>query len=83
MLPHKEINFLIRSLALRVVMVKPLMKEWLYHLLSNDYNITRSPRSFNSQTGVPLSVWQMNENNNLAIFEAGISLPGEMDRLQK
>ncbi|MBK8712596.1 MAG: bifunctional UDP-N-acetylmuramoyl-tripeptide:D-alanyl-D-alanine ligase/alanine racemase [Niastella sp.] len=62
---------------------KTIVKEWLYHLLSNDYNITRSPRSFNSQTGVPLSVWQMNENNNLAIFEAGISLPGEMDRLQK
>src|SRR6202007_1961460 len=45
--------------------------------------IVRSPRSYNSQVGVPLSVWQMSEENNLAIFEAGISMPGEMDALQK
>lgn len=62
---------------------KTIVKEWLYHLLSNDYNIIRSPRSFNSQSGVPLSVWQMSSNYNLAIFEAGISMPGEMERLQK
>ncbi len=62
---------------------KTIVKEWLYQLLSTDFNIIRSPRSYNSQIGVPLSVWQMNEENNLAIFEAGISLPDEMDALQK
>ncbi len=61
---------------------KTIVKEWLYQLLQEDYNIVRSPRSYNSQTGVPLSVWEMNEQHTLAIFEAGISLPGEMDRLE-
>ena len=61
---------------------KTIVKEWLHQLLCPDYNITRSPRSYNSQIGVPLSVWQMNENTELAIFEAGISEPGEMDELQ-
>lgn len=60
---------------------KTIIKEWLYQLLSPDFNIVRSPRSYNSQVGVPLSVWQMNETNNLAIFEAGISMPGEMEKL--
>jgi alanine racemase len=62
---------------------KTIVKEWLYQLLSPDYHIVRSPRSYNSQVGVPLSVWQMSEENNLGIFEAGISMPGEMDALQK
>jgi len=62
---------------------KTIVKEWLYQLLSNDYNIVRSPRSYNSQTGVPLSVWQMSEEHNLAIFEAGISQRGEMEKLEK
>ncbi|MEP6846522.1 MAG: Mur ligase family protein, partial [Panacibacter sp.] len=62
---------------------KTIVKEWLYQLLAPDYNIVRSPRSYNSQVGVPLSVWQMNEENNLAIFEAGISMPGEMEALEK
>ena len=53
-----------------------------HQLLCPDYNITRSPRSYNSQIGVPLSVWQMNESTELAIFEAGISELGEMDNLQ-
>ena len=61
---------------------KTIVKEWLHQLLNPDYNITRSPRSYNSQIGVPLSVWQMNENTELAIFEAGISEPSEMDELQ-
>lgn len=60
---------------------KTIVKEWLYHLLSPDHNTVRSPRSYNSQIGVPLSVWQMNEAHTLAIFEAGISLPNEMDKL--
>jgi len=62
---------------------KTIVKEWLYQLLHQDYNIVRSPKSFNSQIGVPLSVWQMNEHHTLGIFEAGISKPGEMDKLEK
>ena len=50
---------------------KTVVKEWLYQLLKDDYHITRSPRSYNSQIGVPLSVWQLNEQTELAIFEAG------------
>ena len=61
---------------------KTVVKEWLYQLLKNDYRITRSPKSYNSQIGVPLSVWQLNEKTELAIFEAGISEVGEMQRLQ-
>ena len=61
---------------------KTVVKEWLYQLLKNDYHITRSPKSYNSQIGVPLSVWQLNEKTELAIFEAGISEIGEMQRLQ-
>ncbi len=61
---------------------KTIVKEWLHQLLCPDYNIARSPRSYNSQIGVPLSVWQMTDKTELAIFEAGISEPGEMDKLQ-
>lgn len=61
---------------------KTVVKEWLYQLLSPDYRITRSPRSYNSQIGVPLSVWMMNGQTELALFEAGISQPGEMEALQ-
>lgn len=60
---------------------KTIVKEWLYQLLQKDAVITRSPRSYNSQIGVPLSVWEMNAQTQLGIFEAGISLPGEMDKL--
>src|SRR4029079_3011810 len=61
---------------------KTIVKEWLYQLLQDQYSIVRSPRSFNSQIGVPLSVWQMNERHTLGIFEAGISTTGEMDKLE-
>jgi len=61
---------------------KTIVKEWLYQLLNEQLNIVRSPRSYNSQTGVPLSVWQLNEQTELGIFEAGISLPGEMQKLE-
>ncbi|MDR1584894.1 MAG: Mur ligase domain-containing protein, partial [Prevotellaceae bacterium] len=61
---------------------KTVVKEWLYQLLHKDFRITRSPRSYNSQIGVPFSVWALNENSNLGIFEAGISQMGEMERLQ-
>ncbi len=62
---------------------KTSVKEWLYQFLHTQYNIVRSPRSYNSQIGVPLSVWQMNESNTLGIFEAGISQQGEMARLER
>ena len=61
---------------------KTVVKEWLYQLLKEDYHITRSPKSYNSQIGVPLSIWQLSDQTELAIFEAGISEQGEMQRLQ-
>ena len=57
---------------------KTMVKEWLYQLLSPSMFVTRSPRSYNSQIGVPLSVWLMNEQTQVGVFEAGISQPGEM-----
>lgn len=62
---------------------KTIVKEWLYQLLAEDFSITRSPRSYNSQVGVPLSVWMMNDSTELGLFEAGISDPGEMRPLWK
>lgn len=61
---------------------KTIVKEWLYQLLHSDYTIVRSPKSYNSQTGVPLSVWGIAAQHNLGIFEAGISQPGEMEHLE-
>ena len=61
---------------------KTIVKEWLYQLLSPERVITRSPRSYNSQIGVPLSIWLMNEHTELGIFEAGISEMGEMEALK-
>jgi len=61
---------------------KTIVKEWLYQLLAANKNIARNPKSYNSQIGVPLSVWQIQEGNDLAIFEAGISTTNEMDNLQ-
>ena len=62
---------------------KTVVKEWLYQLLREDYKIVRSPKSYNSQIGVPLSVWGLQEDTDLAIFEAGISQRGEMEKLAK
>lgn len=61
---------------------KTVVKEWLYQVLHHDFNITHSPRSYNSQIGVPLSVWQMNTHTQLGIFEAGVSQPEEMAKLE-
>ncbi|MCB9015801.1 MAG: bifunctional UDP-N-acetylmuramoyl-tripeptide:D-alanyl-D-alanine ligase/alanine racemase [Lentimicrobiaceae bacterium] len=61
---------------------KTIIKEWLWQLLSPEKTIVRSPKSYNSQIGVPLSVWQMNPLHNLAVFEAGISQTGEMEQLK-
>ncbi len=60
---------------------KTIVKEWLYQLLKDKFNCCRSPKSYNSQIGVPLSVLNLNENHNLGIFEAGISQTNEMERL--
>ncbi len=60
---------------------KTIVKEWLFQLLREDHYIVRSPGSYNSQTGVPLSVWQLQSEHTLGIFEAGISRPGEMARI--
>lgn len=61
---------------------KTVVKEWLYQLLSGSRNVTRSPRSYNSQVGVPLSVWLLNSRSEVGVFEAGISQPGEMSALR-
>lgn len=61
---------------------KTIVKEWLYQLMAVDKSIVRNPKSYNSQIGVPLSVWQMHAGNELGIFEAGISTINEMDALQ-
>ncbi len=60
---------------------KTIVKEWLHQLLANEFKIVRSPKSYNSQIGVPLSVLLMDSNFDLGIFEAGISQPGEMQKL--
>ena len=60
---------------------KTIVKEWLYQLLKGKYSIIRSPKSFNSQLGVPLSLLQLSDKHNLAIIEAGVSKPGEMEFL--
>ena len=67
---------------------KTVVKEWLYQLLKDDFSVVRSPKSYNSQIGVPLSVWELTEMTDegkpqLAIFEAGISQPGEMEKLEQ
>lgn len=60
---------------------KTIIKEWLFELLQQDVRIIRNPKSYNSQVGVPLAVWNMGKNFDLAVFEAGISKPGEMENL--
>lgn len=60
---------------------KTVVKEWLYQILKKNYSICRSPKSYNSQIGVPLSILNLNETHTLGIFEAGISRPGEMEIL--
>lgn len=62
---------------------KTIVKEWLNQLLEDRFQIVRSPRSYNSQIGVPLSIWQMNERHDLALIEAGISLKNEMRILEE
>ncbi len=61
---------------------KTIVKEWISHCLQENINIIRSPKSYNSQIGVPLSAWLINKNHEIALLEAGISMPNEMDNLQ-
>ncbi len=79
---HRQ-KFDIPTIAITGSNGKTIIKEWLFQLLQRDYTIIKSPKSYNSQIGVPLSVLAMNAKHDLAIFEAGISQLGEMQRLQK
>ncbi len=80
---HHRRSFTIPVVGITGSNGKTIIKEWLYQLLSVDYHIVKNPGSYNSQLGVPLSVWAMQSYHNLGIFEAGISRPGEMARLQE
>jgi alanine racemase len=80
---HHRMQFHIPVIGITGSNGKTIVKEWLNELLADKYTIVRSPKSYNSQIGVPLSVWHLNEQATLAIFEAGISQSGEMDKLQK
>ncbi len=79
---HLRENFKGKVIGITGSNGKTIVKEWLYQLLQADYHIVRSPKSYNSQVGVPLSIWQAKEQHDLAIFEAGISQVGEMTRLE-
>jgi Alr-MurF fusion protein len=79
---HHRSQFTIPVIGITGSNGKTIVKEWLYQLLKEDKVICRSPKSYNSQLGVPLSVLNLNKTHQLAIFEAGISQPGEMQRLQ-
>ncbi|HEY3404070.1 MAG TPA: bifunctional UDP-N-acetylmuramoyl-tripeptide:D-alanyl-D-alanine ligase/alanine racemase [Ohtaekwangia sp.] len=61
---------------------KTIIKEWLYQILSRDKVVVKNPGSYNSQVGVPLSLWQIQPYHQIGIFEAGISKPGEMAKLE-
>lgn len=78
---HHRAQFSIPIIGITGSNGKTIVKEWLYQLLQPDYRIVRSPRSYNSQIGVPLSIWQMAEDHQLGIFEVGISAQGEMQAL--
>ncbi len=75
-------NFTIPIIGITGSNGKTIIKEWLAQLLLEDFNIVRTPKSYNSQVGVPLSIWQISKENDLGIFEAGISQVGEMEKLQ-
>ncbi len=62
---------------------KTILKEWLYQLLRSSFKVSRNPKSYNSQLGVPISIWELNKDDDYGIFEAGISQPGEMEKLEK
>jgi len=80
---HLRAQFKIPVIGITGSNGKTIIKEWLCQLLSKDYTIVKNPGSYNSQVGVPLSVWQIQPYHTLGIFEAGISKSGEMERLEK
>lgn len=80
---HHRQRFSIPVVAITGSRGKTVVKEWLFSLLNPDMDVTRSPRSYNSQIGVPLSLWQLDESSQMALIEAGISRPGEMRQLQE
>lgn len=77
---HRE-NFNIPIIAITGSNGKTIVKEWLFQLLNDDFTIAISPRSYNSQVGVPLSIFELKNYHNLGVFEAGISKTGEMEKL--
>ncbi len=77
---HRQ-NFDIPIIGITGSNGKTIVKEWLAQMLSPFFHVVKNPNSYNSQIGVPVSVWQMTDEHQLAIFEAGISQPGEMKRL--
>lgn len=79
---HHRKTFTIPVIGITGSNGKTIVKEWLYQLLSDTYSIVKNPGSYNSQIGVPLSVWNMQSYHTLGLFEAGISQPGEMEKLQ-
>jgi alanine racemase len=79
---HKRKAFKYPVIAVTGSAGKTIVKEWLADILNQTVPVIRSPRSYNSQTGVPLSVWKLDEKYRLGIFEAGISQTGEMEKLQ-
>ena len=78
---HRE-NFDIPIIGITGSNGKTVVKEWLYQILSPEISVVRSPKSYNSQIGVPMSVWQINDSHDIAIIEAGISRPDEMRNLK-
>jgi alanine racemase len=80
---HHRQNFYYPVIGITGSNGKTIVKEWLSSLVAKKYDVVKSPKSYNSQVGVPLSVWQMNDHHNLGIFEAGISQIGEMKALKE
>ena len=80
---HHRAQFTLPVIGITGSNGKTIVKEWLYQLMVADKNIVRNPKSYNSQVGVPLSVWQITKENDLGIFEAGISTVNEMESLEK
>ncbi|WP_131539587.1 bifunctional UDP-N-acetylmuramoyl-tripeptide:D-alanyl-D-alanine ligase/alanine racemase [Pedobacter nototheniae] len=78
---HHRSQFNLKTIGITGSNGKTIVKEWLYQLLAADFNIVRSPKSYNSQIGVPLAVWQIDAQNDLGIFEAGISAVNEMENI--
>tara|TARA_Y100001980_G_C14556846_1_gene351280 strand:+ start:38431 stop:40842 length:2412 start_codon:yes stop_codon:yes gene_type:complete len=80
---HHRSSFHIPVIGITGSNGKTMIKEWLSTVLSEKYKVVKSPKSYNSQVGVPLSVWQMKREHEIGVFEAGISQRGEMEKLEK